>query len=200
MQDASSLFAQGGNTTEAPAFLGRSLPQHAVEASLGLHDLPLRVLAHLGDGVYELLLREWVMWTFPNASVKVIHEESIRLACGAFQATLLQVLLPDLSEAEQEILRRGRNVGVANHRRNKQAISRLSTSFEALVGFWYLHDPQRLALLKQSLWQVANLSAEAYQQLSLSFQDIEPLPVEQPSPVVKKALFQNLKKSKNTSS
>ena len=158
------------------------------------------MLAHLGDGVYELLLREWVMWTFPNASVKVIHKESIRLACGAFQATLLQVLLPDLSEAEQEILRRGRNVGVANHRRNKQAISRLSTSFEALVGFWYLHDPQRLALLKQSLWQVANLSAEAYQQLSLSFQDLEPLPVEQPSPVVKKALFQNLKKSKNTPS
>jgi ribonuclease-3 family protein len=194
MDDEQSFLANFQNQEEAPAFLGRSLPQVAVDPSLGLEDLPLRVLAHLGDGVYELLLREWVMWTFPNASVKVIHQESIRLACGAFQATLLQVLLPDLSEAEQEILRRGRNVGVANHRRNKQAISRISTSFEALVGFWYLHEPQRLTLLKQSLWQVANLSAEAYQQLTSSMQTQEASTEAEPSPVVKKALFQNLKK------
>jgi ribonuclease-3 family protein len=194
MGDEPSFLADFQKKDDVPAFLGRALPQTAVDPSLGLEDLPMRVLAHLGDGVYELLLREWVMWTFPNASVKVIHEESIRLACAAFQATLLQVLLPDLSEAEQEILRRGRNVGVANHRRNKQAISRLSTSFEALVGFWYLHDPQQLALLKQNLWQVANLSAEAYQQLSTSFQNVEASAEAESLSVVKKALFQNFKK------
>jgi hypothetical protein len=107
---------------------------------------------------------------------------------------LLQVFSPQLTEAEQDLLRRGRNVGVANHRRNQQAISRISTSFEALVGFWYLHEPQRLALLKQSLWQVANLSTKAYQQLSMSFQNIAPSKEEEALPVVKKALFQNLKK------
>ena len=200
MGDEQSFLANFQNKEDTPAFLGRSLPQTAVEAHLNLGDLPLRVLAHLGDGVYELLLREWVLLKFPNASVKVIHQESTRLACASFQATLLQVFSPQLTEAEQDLLRRGRNVGVANHRRNQQAVSRISTSFEALVGFWYLHEPHRLDMLKQSLWQVANLSTEAYQQLSMSFQNIAPSKEEEALPVVKKALFQNLKKPRNQES
>ena len=181
--------------TTYPDFFGRSLPQTAVETDLGLSDLPIRVLAHLGDGVYELLLREWVLLKFPKASVKVIHQESIRLACASFQVTLLNIVMSELNEAEQDILRRGRNASVASNRRNQQALSRLSTSFEALVGFWYLHDPARLTLLKQTMWDLAPLASGAFKKVEASFKDVsDPLQSSEPSPVVKKALFQNLKK------
>jgi ribonuclease-3 family protein len=175
-----------------PELFGRALPELPLQAPHAFGDLHPRVLAHLGDGVYELLAREWVLLQHPKASVKVIHQESSRLACARFQVTLLNVMLPHLSPAEAELLRRARNVTVAVGRKHQQGLHRLSTSFEALLGLWYLQTPERFGLLKESVWQVANLSPEAFETLAASFQ--APLPVAEPKQTTPPAVFQNLKK------
>jgi ribonuclease-3 family protein len=52
--------------------------------------------------------------------------------------------MPGLTEKELDIIRRARNVKVSQARRADQAIYRLSTAFEALLGYLYLTDIERL--------------------------------------------------------
>ena len=160
--------AEAGKSPQTADTLGRFFP---LEAMTNPPHCSPRVLAHLGDGVYELLVREWVLYRHPQATVKVVHAESSRLACATFQVTLLNVLSPDLSESEQALLKRCRNVPVSMGRKNQQALHRLSTSLEALVGYWYLEHPERLSLLKSALWRLAHLESSAYESLSASFRD-----------------------------
>jgi 23S rRNA maturation mini-RNase III len=129
-----------------------------------------------------------VLYRHPQATVKVVHAESSRLACASFQVTLLKVLMPSLHEDEESLLKRCRNVPVATGRKHQQGLHRLSTSFEALVGHWYLESPQRLELLKSVLWQVAHLDGTAYEALYKSLNETK-LPHEAPPPKPKRSFF-----------
>ena len=61
------------------------------------------------------------------------------------QARLLLVLKPLLSEAEADIVRRARNLKPTSFRRNvEQSVLRQATAFEALIGYLYLTDEDRL--------------------------------------------------------
>ena len=50
----------------------------------------------------------------------------------------------DLTEEEHELARRGRNLPIPVARRAIQNVYRPSTAFEVLIGYWYLHDKERL--------------------------------------------------------
>jgi ribonuclease III family protein len=102
-----------------------------------------RVLAHLGDGVYELHVREMAIAAC-SQQVEALHQYTTHRANASFQVQLLREITPFLTESELEIVRRGRNVSVTTSRRSKQSLSRQSTSFEALIGFLYLKNPERL--------------------------------------------------------
>ena len=52
-----------------------------------------------------------------------------------------------LTDEEKEFVRRARNLSVTTARRTNQAVHRLSTAFEALVGYLYLKDRERLTAL-----------------------------------------------------
>ena len=57
---------------------------------------------------------------------------------------MLDFITEDLTEDEHEIARRARNLPIPVGRRSIQAIYRQSTAFEVLIGYWYLHDKERL--------------------------------------------------------
>lgn len=112
-----------------------------------------RILAHLGDGVYELHIRELaVKHALKTGTHRVedLHRFTTDLANATFQVKFLHALEPHLSEEEQEIVRRGRNVPVSSSRRSNQALYRQSAGFEALIGYLHLTHPARL----QEIWQV----------------------------------------------
>jgi ribonuclease-3 family protein len=107
-----------------------------------------RALAHLGDGVYELLIREWAMARLGLLQVEQLHNFSIGLARAETQVTCMQWLLPQLTPTEEALFKHARNMPVTQSRRKQQGLYRQSTGFEALVGWWYLYAPERLLLVQ----------------------------------------------------
>lgn len=105
-----------------------------------IHDLPLRMLSHVGDAVFHLFEREREV--ILSTTAKQMH---LRARVNAKrQAQLLELILPQLTTAEQELVRRARNISASGYHRGSQADYRQATAFEALLGYLYLADPERL--------------------------------------------------------
>ena len=51
---------------------------------------------------------------------------------------------PILTEEEKEIARRARNLPIPVGRRPNQVEYRQATAFEALIGWWYYYDKDKL--------------------------------------------------------
>ncbi len=96
------------------------------------------VLAYIGDAVYELYVRLSLV-SRGNLKVKQLHKESISLVNAGAQAGFLHRLESILTEEEKAIVRRGRNVKGTHVPKNADVIDyRLSTGFEALIGYLFL--------------------------------------------------------------
>ena len=96
------------------------------------------VWAYVGDGVYELYIRTYLV-NNSNAKPHKLHIESIKYVKAEAQARILEKIWDKLSEAEQDIVRRGRNT--ENHhlpKNAKPADYMHSTAFEALIGYLFL--------------------------------------------------------------
>lgn len=107
-----------------------------------IRTLSLRLLANLGDAVCTLYERERAIVTSSTAE-KVHRRVKARINAQA-QAHFLSELAEALTEEEKEIVRRARNLKLTTYGKKEQAIYRQSTAFEALVGFLYLSDLERL--------------------------------------------------------
>ena len=95
-------------------------------------------LAHLGDGVFELMVRSWLC-LHGKATNKGLHRATVRYVAAPAQAAAAERLLPLLSEEEADVFRRGRNtsphsVPKAASRSDYQT----ATAVEALFGWLYL--------------------------------------------------------------
>ena len=64
--------------------------------------------AYVGDAVYELYIRTYLTNT-TNLKPHKLHIESIKYVKAGAQAQILHDLMPELSEEEQDIVRRARN-------------------------------------------------------------------------------------------
>lgn len=94
--------------------------------------------AYIGDAVYELYIRNYLINTTKLKPHK-LHIESIKYVKAKAQAEILEKLKDNLTEKEQEIVKRGRNA--ENHHLPKNATVQeymYSTAFEALIGYIYL--------------------------------------------------------------
>jgi ribonuclease III family protein len=124
-------------------------PTSTLPMAVTLHP---RVLAHLGDAVYELMVREYVIDTLGDVQAEKVHRASIAMACAEFQVKLLEVLLPTLSEDEVALIKRARNASISVSRRNNPKLYRDATAFEALIGQWHLEqNTARLNAVQQHL-------------------------------------------------
>lgn len=95
-------------------------------------------LAHIGDGVYELLVRTWLC-SRGKATGKGLHRATVQLVCAPEQARRAQMILPMLSEEEQGVFKRGRNAHVHSIPQHaSRAEYQQATALEALLGWLYL--------------------------------------------------------------
>lgn len=95
-------------------------------------------LAHMGDAVYEILVRAWLC-AHGKATGKGLHRSTVSLVCAPRQAELSQIILPLLTEEEQAVFRRGRNANVHSIPAHaSRAQYQQATALEALFGYLYL--------------------------------------------------------------
>ncbi len=114
------------------------------------------VWAYIGDAIFETFIRVQLV-NKSNAKPHKLHCESIKFVKAKAQANMLKKIHDELTEKEQEIVRRGRNV--QNHHVAKNANVAdysMSTAFEALVGYLYLTKQDER--LKEILRMVINSS------------------------------------------
>lgn len=103
-------------------------------------------LAFIGDAVFELFIREYLM-NKNIVKVKELKEASLNYVTASKQNDLLFMLINNniLSEEELDIVKRGRNT--KTHSKPKGCdivIYRHATAFEALLGYLYLTNKERL--------------------------------------------------------
>ena len=95
-------------------------------------------LAHVGDGVYELLVRTYLC-TQGNQTVLKLHKDSVNLVKATAQAKFADKIKPLLTEEEMAFFRRGKNAHT--HAAPKSASPQeyaKATGLEALFGALYL--------------------------------------------------------------
>lgn len=95
-------------------------------------------LAHLGDGVYELLVRTWLC-AHGRATGKGLHRAAVELVRAQAQAERGERILPLLTEEERTVYKRGRNAHVHTvpHSASRADYLR-ATALECLFGWLYL--------------------------------------------------------------
>ena len=103
-------------------------------------------LAYIGDGVYELMVRERLLRQ--GGRVRDLHTLAVEQVRAEAQAEAMDRLLPLLTETEAAVYRRGRN---AHTSRNSEEYHK-ATGLEALFGYLYLQgDIGRLQGLFQQI-------------------------------------------------
>ncbi len=96
------------------------------------------VLAYIGDSVYETYIRT-LQVVAKNCPVNKLHHEKVRFVKAEAQAKIVDALLPELTEEEVTIYKRGRNA--KTHTVSKGGTLEeyhKATGFEALIGYLYL--------------------------------------------------------------
>lgn len=99
--------------------------------------MPPVVLAYIGDAVYELLSRCYVVKNGPK-KIRDIHTSTVGLVHAHHQAVVLHGVQAVLTEEEQDVVRRGRNVKSHVPRHADPQEYRSSTGLETLFGYLYL--------------------------------------------------------------
>ena len=99
-------------------------------------------LAYVGDAVYEVYIREKLL---KKGIVKVeeLQKNATKYVSAKGQAKILTNLIDNniLTNDELDIVKRGRNNKRTNHPKNTDIITyKLSTGFEALIGYLYLSN------------------------------------------------------------
>jgi len=95
-------------------------------------------LAHLGDGVYELMVRSWLT-LHGKARARDLHKATVQYVAAPAQAERFERIRPLLTVEEGDVFRRGRNT--APHTVPKAASRaqyQTATGLEALFGWLYL--------------------------------------------------------------
>jgi len=99
-------------------------------------------LAYMGDAVYEIYVREYLIKN-GIAKVEELQKEAVKYVSAKSQSRLLTYLIENnlLTELELDIVRRGRNYKRGSHPKNTDIITyKMSSGFEALIGYLYLDN------------------------------------------------------------
>lgn len=94
-------------------------------------------LAYVGDAVYELLVRTYILEKGLN--VNQLHKKATKYVKANAQSEIIHYLEENLTEAENNIVKRGRNAKTNTSPKNSSIIDyKYATGFESLFGYLYL--------------------------------------------------------------
>lgn len=103
-----------------------------------LNNMSILALAHMGDGVYELLCRGWLC-SHNLETIGNLHRATVDMVKAPAQAAAVKKLLPHLKAQESAVYRRGRNANVHQIPKNaSRGEYAQATALEALFGWLYL--------------------------------------------------------------
>ena len=116
-----------------------------------LNRISMLGLAHIGDAVYELMIRT-MLCEQGHAAVGELHRLTVSHVKAPAQAKVMERLLPLLTEEELALYRRGRNAHVHGVPQGASVGEyHAATGLEALFGWLYLQGRQeRLNALFQA--------------------------------------------------
>lgn len=96
-------------------------------------------LALVGDGVYELFIRNYILSENIELTAHKIHVKAIGYVKAKSQAVIMHEIEDKLTEDESYIYKRGRNAKSATVPKNADVRDyRMATGFEALIGYLHL--------------------------------------------------------------
>ncbi len=96
------------------------------------------VLAYIGDGIFELVIRSLLVG-HGNTQAAKLHREASSLVNAGAQSAMLERIKEQLTEEELHIFRRGRNANSPTMAKHASVSDyRRATGFEALMGYLYL--------------------------------------------------------------
>ena len=94
-------------------------------------------LAYLGDCVYELFVRTYLLKD-TNLQVNKLHKTAVKMVNAKAQSDLFQKVKDSLTEEEMAVYKRGRNTN-SHPPKNADLIDyKSATGMEALIGYLYL--------------------------------------------------------------
>lgn len=95
------------------------------------------VLAYIGDAVYELIIRTYIV-TNNQIQVEKLHKKTSDLVNAHAQSEIVKSL--ELNDEELAVFKRGRNAKSYTKAKNATMSDyRNATGFEALIGYLYLN-------------------------------------------------------------
>ena len=117
--------------------------------------IPALNLAYVGDTVYDLYVRAYLIHTHPE-TVHNLHLLSAQMVCAQGQARAFFAMEGQLSEEELKVYRRGRNAHSGTVPKNANVADyRVATGLETLLGhLWVLGREERIDQLMAIAVQV----------------------------------------------
>lgn len=102
-----------------------------------LRSMSVLGLAHVGDAVYELLVRTHLSGEGAR-KVHDLHKRTVSYVAAPAQALAMEKILPELTEEEHKYYRRGRNARVHPPSGCTIAQYHAATALETLFGYLWL--------------------------------------------------------------
>ena len=100
-------------------------------------------LAYLGDAIYEVYIREFLLEK-GYTKVDKLHNEAIKYTSAKGQKQAIEKIYDLLTENEIQVFKRGRNSNSDRKPKNTDlATYKKATGFEALIGFLYLNNEKK---------------------------------------------------------
>lgn len=96
-------------------------------------------LAYVGDAVYELFVRTYLL--DKNKNVNELHKEATKYVKAKGQANFVHELEEFFTEKEKSVIKKGRNAKSHTSPKNQDMVDyKYATGFEALFGYLYLRE------------------------------------------------------------
>lgn len=105
-------------------------------------DMNVLVLAYIGDSIYEVYIRNYLIQK-GISKVDKLQKEAIKYVSAKAQARFVSYLVDNklLTTDELEVFYRARNHKGSRHPKNTDIITyKFSTGFEAIIGYLYMEN------------------------------------------------------------
>jgi ribonuclease-3 family protein len=105
-----------------------------------IHRISSLGLAHIGDAVFELLVRTHLCLGGGETATK-LHSAAVKMVNARAQAAYAELIMEGLSEEEKTVFKRGRNTRVNSVPKNAEVSDyHAATGLECLFGYLYLKN------------------------------------------------------------
>ncbi len=109
-----------------------------INEARGLNPL---VLAFIGDAIYEVFVRTYLVDNNRYMSAHKLHVKAVSFVKAHAQSQIMKKIEDKLTEEEYSIFKRGRNSKSGTVPKNAQVQEyRVATGFETLIGFLYITE------------------------------------------------------------